>query len=240
MKSIKELFDRWKSDYDFKTLAGALGALSLTGLFALYNGYLGIRYRSLWYGTICIYYLILVLLRGLIVAAARKVPASSDTGTVKQRRRVYVVLAGLFLILNISLVVPVSLMVMQQKPVSFTLIPAITMAAYTTYKITMAAINLKRRKRASDDFIKLLRIVNFIDALVSILTLQNTLIMVNSGGESMEMLPLTAFTSAAILVVILGISAFALVRGIRNLRAENGPAAVPQQEPQVQPPQAHL
>ena len=86
MKSIKELFDRWKSDYDFKTLAGALGALGLTGLFALYNGYLGIRYRSLWYGTICVYYLILILLRGLIVAAARKVPASSDTGTVKQRR----------------------------------------------------------------------------------------------------------------------------------------------------------
>ncbi len=38
--------------------------------------------------------------------------------------------------------------------------------------------------------------INFIDALVSILTLQNTLIMVNMKDESNRMLPLTAVTSA--------------------------------------------
>ena len=53
----KRLFSRWKTDYRFKTVAAASVSLFVTVVFALYNGCLGIRHSSLWYGTICIYYL---------------------------------------------------------------------------------------------------------------------------------------------------------------------------------------
>ena len=48
----------------------------------------------------------------------------------------------LLLILNISMIGPITMMVTQQKPVDMTLIPAIVMAAYTTYKITMASVQM--------------------------------------------------------------------------------------------------
>jgi hypothetical protein len=123
------------------------------------------------------------------------------------------------LLLNVSLIVPVSLMVMLQKPVSMTFIPAIAMASYTTYKVTMAAVNLKRRRKSADRLIRLLRTISFIDALVSILTLQNTLIMVMAKGNLSDILPLTAISSGAIWAFILLLSVSALVNGLRSKKA---------------------
>ena len=147
MHRIEEFFDRWKTDYDFKTVAAAFGSLAVTAVFALYNGFLGVYHASLWHGTICVYYLVLVILRGVIISARKRTARERDP---KQfQKKVYIASAALLLLLNICLVIPVSLMVIRQKPVNMSLIPAIAMAAYTTYKITMASVHLKRRKRSS-------------------------------------------------------------------------------------------
>ena len=60
--------------------------------------------------------------------------------------------------------------------------------------------------------------INYIDAFVSILTLQNTLIMVNMKDESNRMLPLTAVTSAAIMLAVLALSIAALRQGVMRLK----------------------
>ena len=95
-----------------------------------------------------------------------------------------------------------------------TLIPAIALAAYTTYKIIAASVNLKRGKRISNKLVRLLRTISFIEALVSVLTLQNTLIMVNTKDGGAGMLTLTAVTSAAIMLTVLSLSAAAMIKGI--------------------------
>lgn len=210
MNRLQAWKKQWKSDYDFKTVAAAVGSLTVTMAFAVYNGFLGIYYSSLWNGTICVYYLVLTLLRGLIVGYLRNKRETS-------KKIVYIAASVMLLILNISLIVPIYVMVVMQKPVNMTLIPAIAMAAYTTYKITMASINLKRRRRSAENLVRLLRIINFIDALVSIITLQNTLIMVNAKGDLSEFLPLSAATSGAIWAVILFLSVAAMVNGIRGI-----------------------
>ena len=50
--------------------------------------------------------------------------------------------------------------------------------------------------------------------------LQNTLIMVNSKGNHAKMLPLTAATSAVVLIVILFLSVFVLADAVRRIRRE--------------------
>jgi len=207
-----QFFKKWKNNYDFKTFISAIGSLVITLIFAFYNGFLGISHKSLWYGTICVYYIILVILRGLTIAAAKKLPKAEKNG----RSKVFLTVSFLLLLLNICLIVPVSIMVRQQRPVDLGLIPAIAMAAYTTYKVTMAAVNLRKRKVSSDRFVWLLRTINFIDALVSVLTLQNTLVVVSSDGDSQGMLPLTAVTSAVIWLVILMLSVAAIIKGIKG------------------------
>ena len=214
MSDRKGLLARWRADYDFKTTVSAAGSLAATTAFALYNGFLGVWHASLWHGAVCVYYLVLVLLRGLVLTAERK--AATRPAPEQHRQRVYVAAAALLLLLNSSLVVPATLMATQQKPVSLTLIPAIAMATYTTYKIVMASIHLKKRSASADVLVKLLRTISFIDALVSILTLQSTLITINAEGS--DLLPLTAATSAAVLLAVLSLSVAALAAGIRRVR----------------------
>lgn len=219
MSHVKQFFDRRKIDYDFKTVTAALGSLAVTALFALYNGSLGVSHASLWHGSICVYYLVLLILRTMVIAARKKAGRKAEPN--RALAKAYIAAAALLLFLNVCLVVPVSLMVVRQKPVDMTLIPAITMAAYTTYKVVMASVNLNRRKRSSDRLVHLLRTISFIDALVSVLSLQNTLIMVNMKGDGSEMLTLSAITSAAIMFAVLVLSGATMIKGMVLIKTAN-------------------
>ena len=93
MSRVKQFFDRWKTDYDFKTVTAALGSLFVTALFALYNGFLGVYHASLWHGSICVYYLVLVILRTTVIAAGKKAERMEEPNRVQTK--VYVASAVL-------------------------------------------------------------------------------------------------------------------------------------------------
>ena len=151
----------------------------VTIVFTLCNGYLGIAHGSAWHGSICVYYLLLVALRAVALLAEKKALDRDHSGHGDALRlRMYLVCSGLLLAINLCLIGPIALLVRQEKPVNMTLIPAIAMAAYAFYKVTLASINLKKRTGSGNCLVRLLRAINFIDALLSIAMLQNTLIMV--------------------------------------------------------------
>ena len=197
MTDLNQLFSRWKGEYDFRTFVNSAGSVLVTAAFAVYNGFLGYSHGSAWHWGICIYYLLLILARCMVLllpklTAVRK--AGRESGT--DGNRVLLIPACLLFLINLSLVVPFTLMVMQERPVVLTLIPAVAMAVYTTYKVTVSALNLKKKNTSGNLSVRFLRMINFMDALVSIATLQNTLIMVSARSGRDEMLPLTAVSSA--------------------------------------------
>lgn len=114
MSRVKQFFDRRKTDYDFKTVTAALCSLAVTALFALYNGFLGVSHASLWHGSICVYYLVLVILRTTVIAAGKKAGRKAEPN--RALAKVYIASAALLLFLNVCLIVPVSLMVVRQNP----------------------------------------------------------------------------------------------------------------------------
>ncbi len=217
-QNLRDLYRRWRRDYGFRTLGSAALSLAATALFALYNGYLGLAARSVWNGTICVYYLLLTGLRGYLLLAERRRRTLSPAQSRRAQRRAFAVSAAALVGLNLALVVPISLMVLLRRPVGIGLIPAIATAAYATWKITAAMINFHRCGRSPDLLVRQLRTISLIDALVSVLTLQNTLIMVNSGDGGRSMLTLTAISSAAI---FLGIIALSIVNLFQGRKATN-------------------
>ena len=94
---------------------------------------------------------------------------------------------------------------MNVRQVDMQMIPAIAMATYTTYKVT-ASVNIKRAGKTASIPIRVLRTIGFIDAPVSVLTLQNTLIIVNDGGIRSDMFLLSAISSAFVFFSIVVIS----------------------------------
>lgn len=217
IEKAKEFVKNWQKDYAFQTVVGAFVSMGFTVLFALYNGYLGLSLLSVWHGSICVFYFLLVAIRGMILYSERKNMTRSEQQQMIHRHRTYLGSCALLFLLDLALVAPISMMAVMEKPVDMDLIPAIAMAAYTTYKITMASLHIRRKMRdhTGNILITELRTINFIDALVSILTLQNTLIMVNSSSpESENMLILTAGTSAIIYIIIVLISVMMLIQGL--------------------------
>ena len=95
------------------------------------------------------------------------------------------------------------------------IIPAIIMTAYTTYKITIATINYQKTRKCNELLIKELWTINFIDAFVSLLTLQNTLILLN-GEMSNEMMILSAISSGVVVFFMIVISIFLLIKGVKD------------------------
>ncbi len=220
-KKIKTMIEKWKKDYAFKTIASSVISLGATILFALYNGFLGIHLLSVWHGSICVFYLFLIAIRGMILLTEKKNMARDEQERVHHRYKTAVISSLMLLLLNLALILPISLMVILEKPVNMGLIPAITMATYTSYKITMASVHIQKQRRNRDGNVLVaeLRTINFIDALVSILTLQNTLIMVErTESNGNDMLILSAVSSAVIYIVIFFVTIRLLIMGLKKYK----------------------
>jgi len=221
---IKLFLGKLKKDYAFKTIVSSIISFSVTVLFALYHGFLGIHLSSVWHGSICVFYLLLVAIRGMILLTEKRNTIRSEQESAHQRHKTFLISSIMLLVLNMALILPISLMVTLEKPVNMGLIPAIAMAAYTTYKLTMAFVHIQKKKRSklNNALVVELRTINFIDALVSILTLQNTLIMVNQTESSANnMLTLSAISSAAIYIVILFTTVRLLVKGFKQIKSRS-------------------
>lgn len=202
---IKSIIEAHRNDYLFSTTASsALSALVNTA-FTIFNGVLGIVYHSLWNGTICVYYLLLAIVRTIIIMAQRKESVRQSETDTQRRRRICTDTHLLLLLMDISLVIPIIVMVNGERRYTFGLIPAIAMAAYTTYRITMGIIHYRKSRKDRNPLVSELRMINLTDALLALLTLQNTLIIAN-GGMSSTMKTLSAWTSTGIFAVIVFIT----------------------------------
>ncbi len=202
---MNKFISSWKTNYSFRTFINSIGSFLITFVFALYNGFLGIWYNSVWNGSICIYYFFLVWIRGSILLTEKRNLIRKNEA-YKYRIQTWKRTSVVLFITNLYVVVPILLMVHNERPVNMGLIPAIAIAAYTTYKIAVASVNIKKVRRNDNILVRELRTINFIDALVSVLTLQNTLIIVNGNGGSYDMFVLSIISSAVIFFILVIIS----------------------------------
>ena len=211
---IREAYNRFfKSEH--RILLTALLSSITTLLFALYNGYLGLRFGDIWGISIAIYYLFITIARIICLGIEKKLKGDKDEFKNIIRRKAYVGMSIFIFFIDICLFVPITLMVVCPKDVSFGIIPAIAFATYTTYKIIMAIVNYNKTKKMGNLTYIFLRELSIIEALTSILSLQHILIMVK-GGMTDDMLLLSAISSFGILTIIILFSFFTTKKMIKK------------------------
>ena len=193
-----EILKKYRGDYQLVTMITSGVSACINTAFSLFNGIFGLIHFSVWHISVCVYYAFLLGIRGHILFSIRK---------KREPRAVYIRTHIFLLLMNVSMIFPIALMVNGEREYTYGLIPAIAIAAYTTYRITMASIQLKRSRRIGSPLIRELRTINFVDALVAVITLQNTLIMAN-GGMTGGMKTLCAWTNGGIYLLML----YAIVR----------------------------
>lgn len=210
---IKDFLCSLREDYHFRTVFTARLSALMTFGFTIFNGAVGVLYQSVWNISICIYYVLLAIVRRIIIRSQRKTgDKNQDKEIIK---KTYVVTHIILIIIDMALVVPISLMVIGARNYTFGMIPEITMSAYTTYRMTMSIIHYLKSKINENHFIRVIRTINLQDTLVSVLTLQNALIIA-SGDEMASMMRLTMWTSAGIWGIILffTVKSFMMIRKV--------------------------
>ena len=201
---IKDFQKTWKSDYYFSTVFSSAISTLISIVFALYNGALGIVYQSWWHGLICVYYLLLATIRAILIGTRRK-----------NKKTIRMITYLLLLVMDVSLIGPIYVMVSGERSYTYGLIPAIAMATYTTYRITISIVHFRKSRKKDKSLLFELRMINMTDALVAVLSLQNALIIAN-GGMNEEMHTLTAWTSGGIYLVIVLITIMSFIKVQRS------------------------
>lgn len=202
------ILQRMKKDYALRTFIFSALSFFATIAFTAYNSYLGIAYRISWNISIAIYYALLSCVRANIILFERSLSKESlDEAQSELRRKKMLLVQNIILFLTeVALVCPATIMLFQKKPLNYPSVHAITIAAYTTFKIVLSSRNVAKTKYSGNSSVKMLRKINFIDALVSVLTLQYALIMTFDGEINGKMLILCSVSSAAIWLTIVALS----------------------------------
>ena len=201
---IKDFQKIWTSDYYFSTVFSSAISTLISIVFVLYNGALGIVYQSWWHWLICVYYLLLATIRAILIGTRRK-----------NQKTIRMITYLLLLVMDVSLIVPIYIMVSGERSYTYGLIPAIAIATYTTYRITISIVHFRKSRKKDKSLLFELRMINMTDALVAVLSLQNALIIANGGmNEGMRML--TAWTSGGIYLVIVLITIMSFIKVQRS------------------------
>lgn len=208
---MKELLKKNRECFELRSFLWAGFSLLLTSLYLIYNFLVGVLYHAPWNFSISFYYLSLVILRGFILFSEKRWRYENAPVREGKRRRLYRRICKMLLLVDFLLIVPISLMVLSQRAVAMDQIAAIALAAYTTYRVTMSVIHFSKSRKGENLSLFALRILDMTDTMVSVLTLQNTMVMVFSNGQSM--LELTAYTSGAIFLALLVFTAVLIRKG---------------------------
>lgn len=224
LNRLNSIIHNWKNDFDYKTFLVAGLSTTITLAYALINAILGVWHQSLWNGSISAYYLLLTIIRSSIIFTQDRAYKRANEDESEAIRKTFQRSSLALIAMNLTLIVPISLMVKLEKPAVMGLIPAIAMAAYTFYRVPLACINYVKGRKSMNPLTRELRAINLMDALLSIITMQNALVSVKDTSLSRNILAVTAISSAALLLVIITISVRNYVIGMRELRAETSVA----------------
>ncbi len=216
---IKDFFSNLTHNRPFRWFMLAGISFIASVLFAGYNFTVGIIYSLAWNFSVSFYYLFLSIIK-IIILKSEKKWRGLEENQVKIKRLTLFKVENIFLLLiDLALIAPISLLIIQEKQTTnMGMIPTIAVAAYTTYKIIMACVNYTRSKKFENLSMHGLKIISLKEAIVSIITLQNTMVVV--FGDASEMLTLTTWTNIGMYfsLVVISIYQFVKLKRIKSLK----------------------
>ena len=200
---------RFLEDYTFRTILTTMPAFLINMAYTVYNGVIGIMNRSEWFITMAVYYSLLGIMRYRAVSTGRKISRMEDPQQIERRQLSVIRTDGILLmVLNLALSGVVLLTIAQETAKTYSEIMMISIAAYTFYKITMAVINMIKVRKMQSPILIVIRNIGAADALVSMLTLQATMLASFKETSSLDANRMNGITGLAVCILIsaLGVS----------------------------------
>ena len=207
---------RYLTDAPFKTHMSLYFSLVLNLIFAAIKLAYGIRYCSVWFGTLAVYYIMLSLLRFLLLHSVMQNGIGAKLITEYRRCR----LCGIILLLmNIVLTGEVILMVGENAGFSYPGYLIYVVALYAFYNIITAVRDVIKYRKYRSPVMAAAKTVKLATALVSMLALTTAMLtQFNTRGPQFQRM-MIGVTGGCVSFLVLLIAVLMIVKSTKSLDA---------------------
>lgn len=208
------LVARFWRDVPWRTRTALGLSLCLNAFYAAFNGFSGLYYRSPWFCTLAVYYLLLSVMRFLLARCLHRRGFGEDPAAEWKRCR----LCGVLLIpMNFALAGVVILVLRQERGFQYGSTLIYVMALYAFYVTISGIVSLVRTRRYKSPALSAVRVVSLASALVSMLSLEAAMLAQFGGGEGFRQAMIAA-SGGAVCFILAGMGSFMIVQAVRELR----------------------
>lgn len=193
-------------DYRYRTVTAASVSFGCNLAYAVYHGVLGLMNLSLWYLTMCGYYMILSTMRFSSVLCARR------GNSVQQEYFVMQLAGGLLILLSLILSGVIYMSIAQNIATKHNEIVMIIIATYTFYKLTLAIIKAVRQRHNASPVLAVIRGIGYAEVAASVLTLQRSMLISFGEMEPAKIRLMNALTGAAVCCFICSLGIVLIVK----------------------------
>ena len=205
-----------RKNYEFRTIVFGACTLLFNIGYTVFLCIMALRTRSVWYGALAVYGILLVAARGGLLVQNHKDERKYKEDIVRLQKAKaggYRYCGIMILVLTLALAVSVVEMVVKGEGFRVPKFSIILFAVFAVYRIGMAAFNIVKAKNYDDFTVRASRNINMTSALVSALTLLTAVFAVYPPSFK----PSVINATAGILVCgyIVGLGIYMIINSVR-------------------------
>lgn len=208
------LVDRYLREDTFRAEAALYQGFLINLFYVGTKLFSGIVFKSVWFITVAVYYILLAVMRASLLHYMRK--AGGDKVSEWHRYR----LCGIILLfMNFALSGMVVLVVHQNSGFEYPGVLIYIMAMYTFYAAITAVLNVIKFRRYGSPVLSAAKVINLTAAMVSMLSLETAMLtQFGAADDPVFRQIMTASTGAGISVIVLGMAVFMILRSTKQLK----------------------
>lgn len=215
MATSSQITGRYLTDLAFRGSVSIHQGMTVNFFYVVFRVIAGIRYASVWFVSMAVYYLVLGGLRSYLVVCYHR-------RSTELERRCYRTTAWLLFLLNIPMGGMIVLMVRTNSGFSYPGSIIYLSALYAFYAMTVSVINLVKFHRLGSPILSAAKVLNLISAMMSILGLQTAMISrFSENGERFRTV-MNTVTGGFVYGAVIVIAVYMLLRS-NTLRKEVSP-----------------
>ena len=210
------LVSRYLREDMFRAEAALYQGFFINLLYAGIKMFSGIYYRSIWFVTLAVYYILLAVMRASLLHYVRK----GEKGKRSEWRR-YRLCGIILLFMNVALSGIIVLVISMNSGFVYPGVLIYVMALYAFYATITAVWNLVKFRKYGSPVMSAAKVIGLTAALVSMLSLETAMLtQFGSDDDQMFRQIMTASTGAGISIIVLGMAIFMIWHSTKQMKQE--------------------
>ena len=208
------LVSRYLREDMFRAQTGLYQGFFINLLYAGIKLLSGILYRSVWFVTLAVYYILLAVMRASLLHYVRR----DEKNKISEWRR-YRLCGIILMFMNAALAGIVILVVRQNSGFEYPGMLIYMMAMYAFYAAITAVRNVVKFRKYGSPVMSAAKVVSLTAALVSMLSLETAMLtQFGAVDDPVFRRIMTASTGAGISILVLGMAVFMIIRSTKQMK----------------------